>query len=131
MRLSSLCATSALLLMSSLAFADDPEPLDRDSLIELVANKTAECRKEKDESLCVNYFSEEGVIAQVMREDGERKDGVWFIDDSERLCILWQGRIKPLCFSVYPQDDGTYSLIRREKHVSTILRTEDGNTNNL
>lgn len=127
----SLCVASAVLLVSPAIAAEDPEPLDRDALVELVSNKTAECRKEKDESLCVNYFSEDGVIVQVMREDGERKDGVWFIDDSERLCILWQGKIKPLCFSVYEQDDGTHSLIRREKHVSTILGTADGNTEKL
>lgn len=111
--------------------ADDPEPLDRFEVEELVSNKTAECRKEKDESLCVNYFAEDGAFAQVMHSDGERKDGVWFIDDEDRLCILWKGKIRPLCFSVYPQDDGTYNMIRREKHVSTILGTEDGNAKGL
>lgn len=111
--------------------ADDPEPLDRFAVEELVSNKTAECRKEKDESLCVNYFAEDGSFVQVMHSDGERKDGVWFIDDEDRLCILWKGKIRPLCFSVYAQDDGTYSMIRREKHVSTILATEAGNPKGL
>lgn len=41
-------------------------------------DKTANCRKEKDKSLCVNYFSPEGVLVQV-RDSGERKDGRWFL----------------------------------------------------
>ncbi|MCG6965696.1 MAG: hypothetical protein LJE59_04245 [Chromatiaceae bacterium] len=131
MQLTRLLPASALLLVSSLAAAADPEPLDRDSLIDLVSDKTAECRKEKDQSLCTNYFSEDGVVVQVMREDGDRKDGVWFVDDTDRLCILWQGRIKPLCFSVFEQADGSYTMIKHEKHVSTILHIEDGNLKNL
>jgi hypothetical protein len=121
-----LCAPFAAPVM-----AGDPEPLDRFEVEELVSNKTAQCRKEKDGSLCVNYFGEEGAFVQVMQSDGERNDGVWFIDDDDRLCILWKGKIRPLCFSVYAQDDDTYNMIRREKHVSTILATEDGNTKGL
>lgn len=111
--------------------AEDPEPLDRDGVVELVSDKTAECRKEKDQSLCANYFSDDGVIVQVMRDDGERKQGVWFVDDQDRLCILWKGRIKPYCFSVYEQSDGSYKLFRRERHITTILGTEDGNVGGL
>ncbi len=113
------------------AATEDPEPLDRDQVVELVSDKTAECRKEKDQSLCSNYFSDDGVIVQVMRDDGERKEGAWFVDDQERLCILWKGRIKAYCFSVYAQPDGSYNLIRRERHITTILGTEDGNPQNL
>lgn len=131
MRLLGLYSPIALLLATSAVWADDPLPLERDEVVELVGEKTVECRKEKDQSRCSNYFREDGVIVQVMRDDGERKDGVWFVDDQERLCILWKGKIKPLCFSVYPQPDGTYHMIRRERHVTTILGTEDGNSQNL
>jgi hypothetical protein len=32
---------------------------------------------------------------------------------------------------VYLQDDGTYHLLKNDKHITTILDTEDGNTKNL
>ncbi|MGB5568735.1 MAG: hypothetical protein WBM81_05490, partial [Sedimenticolaceae bacterium] len=84
-----------LVLVSSVVLAADLEPLGRDDIIELVSEKTTECRKEKDQSMCSNYFTGDGVIKRVMHEDGERRDGVWFVDDTERLCILWKGKIKP------------------------------------
>ncbi len=108
-----------------------PESLDRDMIVELVSEKTTECRKEKDGSLCANYFTEDGVIRRVMYDDGARKDGRWFVDDQERLCILWDGKIKPLCFIIFEQDDGSYNLIKNGRHITTILGTEDGNTRNL
>jgi hypothetical protein len=113
------------------AFAADAAPLLREEIIELVSDKTTECRKEKDQSLCANYFSADGVIKRLMYDDGARRDGVWFIDDQDRLCILWSGKIKPLCFLVYEQDDGGYSMIKNDRHLSTILGTEDGNTRGL
>ena len=141
MRFSNLLAATLMGLVSLTACAADPvktEPmktearsLDRDSIIDLVSEQTTECRKEKDGSLCSNYFTEDGVIKRVMHEDGARRDGVWFIDDQERLCILWTGKIKPLCFEVFEQADGSYNLIKRGKHITTILGTEDGNTKNL
>lgn len=137
MRFSNLCFAALLSLTSLTACAaepvksDEPVALDRDTIIELVSEKTTECRKEKDGSMCSNYFSEDGVIKRVMHEDDARRDGVWFVDDQERLCILWKGKIKPLCFSVYEQDDGSYKLIKRGKHITTITGTEDGNTRNL
>ena len=106
------------------------EPLDRFELEELVYDKTANCRKEKDQSLCMNYFSPEGVIIQV-RDNGVRKDGRWFLDDSDRLCILWNGKYRPLCFVVTQNEDGTYKMVRNGKHKSTILDLKDGNTENL
>ena len=93
-------------------------------------DKTANCRKEKDKSLCVNYFSPEGVLVQV-RDSGERKDGRWFLDDSDRLCILWNGKLKPLCFVVTENDDVSYNMVRKGKHKSTIPELKDGNTENL
>ena len=131
MRSIATATAAALLLLSTAVSADEEEPLDRDGVVELVSGKTALCRKEKDQSLCTNYFSDEGVIKQVMDADGERKEGVWFVDDQDRLCILWTGRIKPLCFGVYPQADGSYNMIKKEKHITTILGVEDGNTKNL
>lgn len=131
MRSIATATAAALLLLSAAVSADEEEPLDRDGVVELVSGKTALCRKEKDQSLCSNYFSDEGVIKQVMDADGERKEGVWFVDDQDRLCILWTGKIKPLCFGVYPQADGSYNMIKKEKHITTILGVEDGNTKDL
>jgi hypothetical protein len=105
-------------------------PLVRDDLQDLFTDKTVKCRKEKDQSNCLNYFSPKGEFIQVMSKDSKRKDGRWFLDDTDRLCILWNGRLKPLCFSVFEQDDGTYYFIKRGKHVSTALELADGNTQN-
>jgi hypothetical protein len=111
--------------------AAEPMPLERMEIVDLVSEQTTECRKEKDQSLCSNYFSADGVIKRIMHDDGERKDGVWFVDDQDRLCILWKGKIKPLCFVVLEQDDGSYNLIKNGRHITTILGAEDGNTKNL
>jgi len=109
----------------------EPEPLTRYQLHDLVLNKTADCRKEKDQSTCVNYFSAEGEMVQVLHKNRKRKDGRWFLDDSDRLCILWNGKLKPLCFVVTENDDGSYNMIKRGKHVSTMLKLVEGNTENL
>lgn len=131
MRFARFCAASALLLGAPPALASDIDPLDSFDIIELVSDKTVECRKEKDQSLCSNWFTEDGVIKRVMHDDGARRDGVWFVDDQDRLCILWKGKIKPLCFLVYEEQDDSYRLIKGEKHITTILGTEDGNTKDL
>jgi hypothetical protein len=111
--------------------ASEPLALDRQEVIDLVRGKTVDCRKENDGSLCWNYMSDDGVVKRLMAEDGARKDGVWFVDDQDRLCILWKGKIKPLCFLVYEQDDGTYNLIKGGRHITTLLGVEDGNTKGL
>jgi len=113
------------------AIASDTPALDRDEIIDLVSEKTTECRKEKDQSLCSNWFSGDGEIKRIMHADGARKDGRWFIDDRDRLCILWNGKIKALCFAVLAQSDGSYHLIKNERHITTITGFEDGNTQNL
>lgn len=118
---------AALSLMALPAWPADS--LDRFELEALVYDTTATCRKEKDQSLCTNYFSAEGVIIQV-RDNGERKDGRWFLDDADRLCILWNGKYKPLCFVVSKNEDGSYNMVRKGKHKSTILSLRDGNTEN-
>lgn len=125
------CATALLMLLSTGAMADGPEPLGRQDIIDLVREKTTECRKEKDQSMCSNYFTEKGVIKRIMHADGKRRDGRWFIDDQTRLCILWDGKIKPLCFTVFEQADGSYKLIKKGKHITSITAVEDGNTKNL
>ena len=104
--------------------------LDYYELKDLVKNKTVDCRREKDNSTCVNYFSAEGVLIQV-RDNGDKKHGRWFLDDSDRLCILWNGKIKPLCFVVTENDEGGYNMIMKGKHMSTMLNTTDGNRDNL
>ncbi|MCB1772482.1 MAG: hypothetical protein KDI88_02615 [Gammaproteobacteria bacterium] len=107
------------------------DALERFDIIDLVSDQTTLCRKEKDQSLCSNYFTEDGVIKRIMHDDDARRDGVWFIDDQDRLCILWKGKIKPLCFHVYEQDDGSYKLIKKGEHITTIIGTEQGNTRGL
>jgi hypothetical protein len=113
------------------AAAEEGAALERFDIIDVVSDQTTLCRKEKDQSLCSNYFSEDGVIKRIMHDDGERKEGVWFIDDQDRLCILWKGKIKPLCFLVYEQADGSYNLVKNNKHITTILGSEQGNTKGL
>ena len=128
--LSWLSRASLMFLLYGLALpASHADSLDRFELEELVYDKTANCRKEKDQSLCTNYFSPEGVIVQV-RDSGKRKDGRWFLDDSDRLCILWNGKLKPLCFVVTENEDGSYRMEKNGKLKSTILGLKDGNTEN-
>ena len=120
----------SLCSVTSTAWSDEPIPLTREELLELVYDKTVDCRKEKDQSTCVNYFSPEGELAQ-LRDNGKRKDGRWFLDDSDRLCILWNGKYKPLCFVVTENGDGTYNMTKKGKHKATILDTVSGNRDNL
>jgi hypothetical protein len=122
----------ALLLASQAQAGEDltSEQLDSFELYELVYDQTADCRKEKDQSLCVNFFSPEGNLTQ-LRDNGKRKIGRWFLDDADRLCILWDGKYKPLCFVVTENEDGTYNMVRKGKHKSTILGTAPGNRDKL
>lgn len=115
----------------STAWSDEPAQLTREQLLELVYDKTVDCRKEKDQSTCVNYFSDEGVMVQVLHKNNKRKDGRWFLDDSDRLCILWDGKFKPLCFVVIKNDDSTFNMIKSGKHMSTMLKFYDGNSEKL
>jgi len=121
----------SLFLTTSTAWSDEPVPLTREQLLELVYDKTVDCRKEKDQSTCVNYFSDEGVLVQVLHKNKKRKDGRWFLDDSDRLCILWDGKIKPLSFVVIKNYNGTFNMIKSGKHLSTMLKFYDGNTEKL
>lgn len=114
------------------ASADTPGvPLTSEQLEELVTGKTAECRKEKDHSTCVTYFDQEGRVVQVLDGSRERSEGSWFLDDADRLCILWVGRIRPLCFQVDAAADGSYRMIRKSKHLSSITVLVDGNRDGL
>ena len=122
-------AALAFLFAQGLAWA--AEPLGADAIEALVRGNTAGCRKEKDQRMCSNYFSEGGDVTRIMHDDGARKAGKWFIDDSDRLCILWTGKIRPLCFAVTAQDDGTYFLTKHGRHITTITGVELGNTKNL
>ncbi len=125
-------AVLMVIAMPGVSFAGGDTPaLGWRALIDLVSDKTVECRKEKDQRLCANYFSKDGVIRRLMYDDRARRDGVWFIDDQARLCVLWRGKTKPLCFFVYPRADGSYSMLKHGKHISTILATEEGNTRDL
>lgn len=123
------------LLIASQTQAEEPqdstaESLDSVELYELVYDQTADCRKKKDQSMCVNYFAPDGNLTQ-LRDNGDRKTGRWFLDDADRLCILWEGKYKPLCFVVTKNPDGTYKMVKKGKHKSTILGTADGNRDKL
>ena len=83
MRFAILAAVAALSVAVSPAFATDVDPLDRYDIIELVSEQTVECRRQKDQSLCSNWFSEQGVVKRIMHDDGERRDGRWFVDDQD------------------------------------------------
>lgn len=131
MRTVGLLSAAALLVLSSTALANDQDAMGRQDIIDLVSEKTVECRKEKDQALCSNYFTHKGVVTRIMHADDKRKVGRWFLDDKTRLCILWDGKIKPLCFKVFAQPDGSYNLIKKGKHITTITGVEDGNTKNL
>ena len=109
----------------------DEPALDKAEILELVREKSTECRREKDQSLCTNWFGRYGTFKRLMHQGGARREGVWFVDDRDRLCILWQRKISPMCFTVYEQAAGEYNLYKQGKHISTILSTEAGNTKNL
>jgi hypothetical protein len=109
----------------------DELALTKDELIELVREKTTECRREKDQDLCTNWFGRYGEFKRLMHDSGARRAGVWFVDDHDQLCILWQRKISPLCFTVYERSDGTFAMYKKGKHISTLLSTEDGNTQGL
>ena len=128
-----LVCTTVLTMLTAFAVSagGDPEALARGDIIQLLRGNTTECRKEKDQSMCSNYFTAKGVIKRIMHDDGKRRDGRWFIDDQSRLCILWDGKLKPLCFKVYAQPDGSYNLIKKGRHITTITGVEDGNSRDL
>ncbi len=130
-RLIGIVLASSFFFTASTAWSDESASLSREQLLELVYDKTVDCRKEKDQSTCVNYFSDEGVMVQVLHKNNKRKDGRWFLDDSDRLCILWDGKFKPLCFVVFENEDGTYNMIKSGKHMSTMLKFYDGNSEKL
>ena len=44
---------------------------------------------------------------------------------------LWDGKYNPLCFAVTENSDGTYKMVRKGKHKSTILETAPGNRDKL
>lgn len=125
----------ACLSMSMLLFLVGPSFasvfVDADSIVRLLAGNTAECRKEKDQSTCVTFFSSHGKVVQ--RHEGEtvKSEGRWFTDDSDRLCILWEGRVRPLCFTVRHVHGGHYHLKRNERHISSVTAVLPGNPHGL
>lgn len=51
--------------------------------------------------------------------------------DEDRLCLLWNGEIQAPCFAALAQPDGSVNLIRNERHITTTIGFEDGNTKDL
>lgn len=107
------------------------ETLDADEIEFLLSDKSTTCLKEKNKSTCTTYFAPQGIIKRRMHDTDARKEGRWFIDDSDRLCILWTGKIKPLCFIVTRNADNTYAMTKKGRHVSSILELFDGNPEGL
>ena len=124
-------AVVSMMFAVAVVAADGPVALERQDIIHLVSEKTIECRKEEDQSLCANWFTEGGVVERIILADGAREEGVWSVDDQDRLYIPWSGKIKPLCSALYEQADGSHHLIKGGKHITTLLVSEYGNTKNL
>ena len=118
----------AILSLPSLAHGK----LDATELEEYFSNTTQHCRKEKDQSTCTTFFSADGTIKRRMHEDGKRKEGTWEIDtESDRLCIVWKGKTKSLCFDAYLNKDDTVEMYKNGRHVSTVLTFFPGNAEKL
>lgn len=105
--------------------------LDGETIESMVLGNTAACRKQKDQSTCSIYFADDGVMIRQMHDSGVRKQGRWFTDDSDRLCILWDGRYRPSCFVLHEREDGVIDLIKGERHLSSILEMKEGNADKL
>jgi hypothetical protein len=106
--------------------------LNADELEELFSNTTQLCRKEKDQSTCSTYFSEDGVIKRRLHTGDVRREGEWETDlEHDQLCITWKGKKKPLCMDVYQNKDGTLDMYKGSKHLSTVLSFTPGNAENL
>ena len=131
MRTPARAIVASLALLSTISAATAGGVLDGDEIELLVTDKSTACLKEKDQRVCTTYFSPEGVIKRRMHDTDARKQGRWFIDDSDRLCILWTGKIKPLCLTVTSNPDDTYTLTKKGRHVSSILELSDGNSEGL
>ena len=85
-----------------------------------------------DPAQCVfTQIGEEGRVVRVIEDSGDRKDGVWFLDDSDRLCILWAGKTKPLCFVVDQTPEGEHRMVKNGRHLSSIVTLSVGNTEGL
>lgn len=123
-------AIGVLFLSSAPTFAHGK--LDASELEERFSNSTQHCRKEKDQSTCTTYFSEDGIIKRRMHADGKRKEGSWEIDlENDKLCITWKGKTKSLCFDAYVNQDRTIDMYKNGRHVSTVLTFFPGNAENL
>ncbi len=121
----------ALLAALAVSPAWSGEVLDADEIEFLVTDKTTACLKEKDQSTCTTYFAPEGVMKRRMHDSDARKEGRWFVDDSDRLCILWESKIKPVCFVVTRNEDGTYAMTKKGRQISSILELKEGNVEGL
>ncbi len=121
-----ICSLLALPLGSVAA-----ESLSKSELELLVKNQTANCVKTKDKSQCYTYFAGNGEVKRFMTESQKRKAGRWFLDDSDRLCILWDGKYKPLCFVVLEKEDGSYDFTKKGKVKSSVTTFDEGNPHKL
>ena len=79
----------------------DELALGKAEILELVREKSTECRKEKDQSLCTNFFSTEGVFKRRMHDDDARRDGRWFLDQAVADLEAEDG-------SFHPDNDGVF-----------------------
>lgn len=124
-----------LMTLSSLMYAASGQAhgkLDAQQLQQQFSNTTQLCRKEKDQSTCTTYFSDNGTIKRRLHKDNKRRVGKWETNsESNQLCITWKGKTRALCFDVYENKDGTMDMYKKGKHLSTVLNFSPGNTEGL
>ena len=113
------------------AAPDEPVTLTGPEVRSLVSDRTTDCLRIKDDAKCAVYYAPDGTIKREMDADGERRNGVWKIDDEGQLCVQWEGKTRFTCFWVIDQRDGSYHVNWRHKHKSTVLAIHDGNARGL
>lgn len=123
-----LAATLLMVPLSSYSTpdSDNATVLDEAQIQARFSGQTARCEKTKDASHCLTYFSANGDIKRLTLADQERRSGHWFTKN-DRLCVHWNERKKPVCFTVKEHADSKLALYRKGKQKSLIHAFESGN----
>jgi len=104
------------------------EQLSSEEITALFAGRTAECIKTKDNSTCDTFMNKQGDVKRHTHNDNKVRLGKWHADDSDQLCIHWQGKSKATCFTVMKNIDRTHNLNRKGKTKSIITGLSAGDT---
>lgn len=121
----------ALSLFTSTVLAGGSVELNGAQITALLSGKTTDCVKIKDGSTCATFFSKDGIVKRILDDDGARRDGKWYTDAQDLLCIHWDIKPKPLCLTVEDNGDNTYDLLKKGSHKSTITKFHNGNSRGL